>query len=198
MSVVAKNLPWSSNLMAPFLSETAVNKHWGQFYLGYINKMNTFIEQDPNLALLTLEDIIKNYLGPVKNVAAQILNHEFFFNCLTPNSPPISGRMASAIRATYGEVEKMQAHFNESALNNFGSGWVWLVFDKMTGMVTVTVTKDAGNPIEQGQIPLLCLDLWEHSYILDWDTNKANYIQNFWLKVNWKVVEENYNRISFI
>ena len=140
----------------------------------------------------TLEEIIQKASGGIFNNAAQIWNHSFYWNCLSPNGggAPDSG-LGDAIDQTFGSFEAFKEQFTAAAIGNFGSGWTWLVKNSSGGLEIVN-TDDAGNPMTEGHHPLLTCDVWEHAYYIDYRNKRPDYLAAFWQLANWEFVAGNY------
>ncbi len=144
----------------------------------------------------SLEEIIKSApAGPVFNNAAQIWNHTFYWESLTPEKNTLSQTdFKKLIEEKWGNVEVFKKTFNNIALKTFGSGWVWLV-KKPDGSLDIIATSNALTPLTIEDVPLLTCDVWEHAYYIDYRNARAKYLENFWNIVDWKNVEKRYNRI---
>jgi Fe-Mn family superoxide dismutase len=141
----------------------------------------------------SLEDIVKTSNGGVFNNAAQIWNHTFYWNSLSPNGGGApSGALAEAINAKWGSYEDFKAAFNDKAVNNFGSSWTWLVKNS-DGSLDIVNTSNAGTPLtEAGVTPLMTVDLWEHAYYIDYRNVRPNYMEAFWALINWDFAQANF------
>ena len=142
---------------------------------------------------MSLEDVVKQSDGGVFNNAAQIWNHTFYWNSLSPNGGgEPTGDLSDAIAAKWGSFEDFKAAFNDKAVNNFGSSWTWLV-KTADGSLDIVNTSNAGTPItEEGVTPLITVDLWEHAYYIDKKNARPAYIADFWKIVDWKVIAERF------
>lgn len=190
---VQPELPYKMNALAPLgMSEETLEYHYGKHYKAYIDNLNALIPGTP-YAQMPLEVVVtKAPDGPIFNNAAQALNHELFFYELspTPQAKPM-GTLAVAIDRDFGSFEEFKADFAKKAAGLFGSGWAWLATDK-DGNLSITTDANAGTPWRYGLTPLMGLDVWEHSYYIDYRNRRADYITNFWGMVDWRVVEERY------
>ncbi len=146
----------------------------------------------------TLEEIILRATGPIFNNAAQVWNHTFYWNCLIPESPgKPAGKIAEAINQKWGSFDAFKEAFTKIAVGTFGSGWAWLVKNDnvetsgRTSLLDIVSTSNAGNPMTNGQKPLLTCDVWEHAYYIDYRNARAKYVEAFWNVVNWGAVEKN-------
>jgi Fe-Mn family superoxide dismutase len=130
------------------------------------------------------------------NNAAQVWNHTFYWNCLTPASTAPEGDLATAINEAFGSVDAFKEAFTKSAATNFGSGWTWLV-KNADGKLEIVNTSNAGTPLTDGQTPLLTCDVWEHAYYVDYRNARPKYLEVFWGLVNWAFVADNFARDGF-
>lgn len=182
-------LPWRTDSFPDFLSPSSLASHY-ELYRQVIAKMNQFAQQYPELQQLSLAQIANDYLGEIGETAAQAVNHEFFWRILSPTGGVPSGRLYQFIIDVFDSFPNFVEKFNERALTQFGSGWVWLVYDPGTNFLLIDDGDKSYNPGVNGYIPLLALDLWEHSYYPDYGTNKRDYINNFWRYINWSHIEQ--------
>jgi superoxide dismutase, Fe-Mn family len=184
-------LPWARDALAPHISERTIDFHYGKHHAGYVNKLNAATEGS-ELASKSLEELIKTQQGKVFNCAAQTWNHTFYWNSMKPNGGgQPSGELADAIKSEFGSFEAFKEQFSTTAATHFGSGWAWLV-KNADGKLAVVGTHDAGNPLVDGQTPLLTIDIWEHAYYLDYQNARATYIETWWKLVNWDFVAANF------
>ena len=142
---------------------------------------------------MNLEEIIKQSDGAVFNNAAQIWNHDFFWKCLIPpskRSKNLPTKIIELINKNFGNIDTFKEEFNKSALGNFGSGWTWLV--QKGDELKITNTDDADNPLtKNGQSAIIGIDVWEHSYYIDYRNKRNEYLNAFWNIVNWEFAESN-------
>lgn len=185
----AQPLPWRTDSFPRFLSPGSLDTHY-RLYLNEIDKMNELAQQYPFLQQLTLPQIVNDYIGYIGSAAAQAVNHEFFWRILSPSGGIPSGRLYELIVNEFGSFNEFVQKFNDRAKSRVGSGWVWLVYDPSSDFLLIDDGDEAYNPIVNGYIPLLALDLWEHSYLPDYGLNKDEYINNFWNYINWGYIEQ--------
>lgn len=185
-------LPYEKNALEPHISAETLEFHHGKHHATYVTKLNGLVEGTP-MADMSLEDVVKQSDGGVFNNAAQIWNHTFYWNSLSPNGGGApSGALADAINAKWGSFEDFKAAFNDKAVNNFGSSWTWLV-KTADGSLDIVNTSNAGTPItEEGLTPLITVDLWEHAYYIDYRNVRPNYLGGFWSLVNWDFATSNF------
>lgn len=183
-------LPWAKDALAPTISPETIDYHYGKHHKAYVDKLNAAVEGTPQ-ADQSLEEIIKSSEGGVFNNAAQIWNHTFYWNCLSPSGGGApSGAIGDAITSTFGSFEAFKEQFSSSATTLFGSGWAWLV-KKSDGTLAITQTANAGTPMTDGDTALLTIDVWEHAYYVDYRNARPSYIDAFWKLVNWDFVAAN-------
>jgi Fe-Mn family superoxide dismutase len=191
-------LPYSLDALAPYISEETLKYHYGKHHRGYVEKLNTLVSDstEPKSAMMTLEEIILHSEGPIFNNAAQVWNHTFFWNCLTPKGKGRpSPKVSELINKTWGSFEKFQDAFSKEAVSNFGSGWTWLNIGS-NNQLTIKNTSNAMNPIRENLNALLTVDVWEHAYYLDYHNDRSEFIKAFWKIVNWDFVDKQLEKFS--
>ena len=185
------DLPYAIDALEPHISAETLQFHHGKHHATYVDKLNGMIPGS-EFESATLEDINQGASGGMFNNAAQIWNHSFYWNCLSPNGGGAPGqKLGEAIDQTFGSFDEFKDQFAAAALGNFGSGWTWLVKNNAGGLEIVN-TDDAENPMTQDYIPLLTCDVWEHAYYIDYRNRRPDYIAAFWQLVNWEFVAANY------
>ena len=190
MAIELPALPYEINALEPHISQETLEYHHGKHHKTYVDKLNGMIP-GTEFEGKSLEDIIKSSSGPVFNNAAQIWNHTFYWNCLSPNGGGApTGAAADAINQAFGSFEEFKTQFNDRAVNNFGSSWTWLVKNSDDSLEIVN-TSNAGTPMTDGKEALLTVDLWEHAYYIDFRNARPKYLEAFWALVNWDFVNEN-------
>lgn len=191
MAIELPPLPYEQDALEPHISQETLEYHYGKHHNTYVVKLNGLIEGTLD-ADKSLEEIVTSSSGGIFNNAAQIWNHTFYWNCLSPNGGGApSGALASAIDSNFGSFDEFKAKFTDSAVNNFGSSWTWLVQNADGGLAIVN-TSNAGTPLtDDGVTPLLTVDLWEHAYYIDYRNLRPKYMEAFWALVNWDFVEAN-------
>jgi len=184
-------LPYAKDALQPHISQETLEYHYGKHHQTYVTNLNNLIK-GTEFENLSLEDIVKKSSGGVFNNSAQVWNHSFYWNCLSPNGGgAASGAVAEAINAKFGSFDKFKEEFSKSALANFGSGWTWLV-KKADGSVDLVNTSNAGTPLSTDDVALLTCDVWEHAYYVDYRNARAKYVEAFWALVNWEFVNQNF------
>lgn len=183
-------LPYQEDSLQPVISKETIEYHYGKHLQAYVNNINTLIAgtefEDKNL-----EEIIKTAPeGGIFNNAGQVLNHTLYFLQFTPEQKQTepSGKLKEAIEKTFGSFEDFKKEFSATALGLFGSGWAWLSEDN-EGKLYITKEANASIPLREGKKPLLCFDVWEHAYYIDYRNKRADYINGLWKIIDWKVIE---------
>ncbi len=183
-------LPYAMDALEPHISRETLEYHYGKHHKTYVDNLNKLIP-GTEYEKLSLEDIIKKSSGGIFNNAAQIWNHSFYWNCLTPNGGEPSGALADAINKAFGSLDEFKQKFSQTAITTFGSGWGWLV-KNAGGDLEIVSTSNAGCPLTDGKTPLLTCDVWEHAYYIDYRNARPKYVETFWKLVNWDFVATNY------
>ena len=188
-------LPYDYTALEPHISKGTLEFHHDKHHAGYVSKYNNAVA-GTDMDSKSIEEVIKAAAAdPAKaglfNNAAQAWNHSFYWNCMKPGGGgQPTGALADKINADFGSFEKFVEAFKEAGATQFGSGWAWLVLDN--GTLKVTKTGNAGNPMTEGQVPLLTMDVWEHAYYLDYQNRRPDYISTFLNSlVNWDFVAAN-------
>ena len=186
-------LPYAYNALEPEISEQTLHYHHDKHLAGYVAKLNDLIAGTP-YEKMSLTEIILKSDGAIFNNAAQTWNHEFYFAALSPDAQhQPDGALLEAIEARYGSFDKFKEQMTAAATGLFGSGYAWLVEDK-EGQLSILTTPDAENPMCRGYRPLLCIDVWEHAYYLDYHNLRADAVKALWNRFDWKTVGERYKR----
>ncbi len=191
MTHVLPKLPYALDALQPYISQETLEYHYGKHHQAYVNNLNNLVK-DTEFADAPLEKIIMNSSGGIFNNAAQVWNHTFYWNCLTPksNGEP-TGKLADAIMKKFGSLDEFKKQFSQTAIATFGSGWGWLA-KNANGELEIISTSNAGTPMQQDKKALLTCDVWEHAYYIDYRNARPTYVENFWKLVNWDFVAENF------
>jgi Fe-Mn family superoxide dismutase len=176
-------LPFDTSALAGNgMCQETLELHHGKHHQAYVTALNGFVEKDPALQGKSLDEIVKSTAGaggPVFNNAGQHWNHILFWQNLSPNGGGIPGKLQARIDSDLGGTQKFKDDFKAAAVSQFGSGWAWLVAGT-DGKLKITKTPNGSNPLATGEgRVLLALDVWEHSYYLDFRNRRPDYIQNF-------------------
>ena len=193
--ILLEPLPFAQDALEPYISSHTIGFHYGKHHTAYVAKANELLKGNP-LAAKPIEEIIKETANKADQVAifsmvAQAWNHAFFWKCLKPNGGgKPAGKLAEMIDEKFGSYEAFLKEFLNAGKSVFGSGWVWLVVND--GTLAIVKTQDAGNPMSSKQKPLLVLDVWEHSYYLDYQNRRPDYLEDIMKNlVNWEFVSSN-------
>jgi len=174
------------------ISKEQVTFHYDKHHQGYVTRLNGLAQSNTELGKKSIEQLIATEKGVLFNLSAQIWNHTFYWNSLSPNGGGQPGaKLAAELTASFGSVEKFKEEFTAAAVGHFGSGWAWLVKDVSTNKLLVVQTHDAGTPLTDGLKPILTCDVWEHAYYVDYRNDRAAYVKAFWEAVNWEFAESN-------
>lgn len=192
MSFTLPDLPYARDALAPHISAETLDYHYGKHHKTYVDKLNGMVE-GTQYADMSLEEVIRSSSGGVFNNAAQIWNHTFYWNCLSPNGGgEPTGDLAAAIARDFGSFEAFRDQFSQTAINTFGSGWAWLV-QNPDGTLALVSTSNAETPLTGEAKPLLTCDVWEHAYYVDYRNARPAYVEAFWHLVNWEFVASQMN-----
>lgn len=186
-------LPYAKDALAPHISAETLEFHYGKHHQAYVTNLNNLIK-GTEYESLDLEAIIKKApAGGIYNNSAQVWNHTFFWNSMKPNGGgEPTGALADAIKAKWGSFEDFKKAFQTSAVGNFGSGWTWLV-KKADGSVDIVNMGAAGTPLTTGDTALLCIDVWEHAYYIDYRNRRPDFVATFLDKLaNWDFAAQNF------
>lgn len=188
MKHLLPKLPYALDALAPVMSADTLKYHYDKHLQTYLDNVNRMIEGTP-FAEMKLKDMITKAQGALYNNAAQAFNHIIFFKQLTPTPTTISPLLTQALVARFGSVDAFKSEFSNAAVTLFGSGWVWLALNA-NNVLQIVPEPNAGNPITRNMRPLMCIDVWEHAYYLDYQNRRGDYIKNFWNLVNWDYIEK--------
>jgi Fe-Mn family superoxide dismutase len=182
-------LSYAVESLAPAIGKETVEFHYGKHFLTYINNLNGLV-QGTKFENADLETIVRESDGAIFNNAGQVWNHDIYFKSFSPSpkSEP-SGKLLEAIKKNFGSFGEFKEEFSKAAVSLFGSGWAWL-YKKDDGTLAISQEQNAGNPIHSKTgTPLIGCDVWEHSYYLDYQNRRVDYIKNYWNILDWKVIE---------
>ncbi|RDU72920.1 superoxide dismutase [Helicobacter aurati] len=186
-----RKLPYSKDSMGDFLSASTFDYHYGKHHSTYVNNLNNLIQgnefQDSDLY-----DIIKKSSGGLFNNAAQVYNHDFYWDCISPSSTKLSDELQDAINAEFGSLNGFKEKFIQAATTLFGAGWCWLVYNTASAKLEIIQTSNAATPITEDKIPLLVVDVWEHAYYIDHKNARPAYLEKFFTHIHWAFVSKAY------
>ena len=188
-------LEYEYNALEPYIDEQTMRIHHSKHHQAYTDNFNKAIE-GTDLSNKEAEDIIKNLnkvpeniRNAVRNNGGGYVNHKLFWQILKKDVK-IKGEIEKAILKKFGSFDKFKEEFSNAAMTQFGSGWAWLVVNK--SQLEIVKTSNQDSPLTEGKIPILCIDVWEHSYYLHYQNRRAEYIKNFFNVINWDKVNKLY------
>ena len=192
MTFELPKLPYEMDALAPMISKETLEYHYGKHHKAYVTNLNNLIT-GTEFEGQSLENIIMKSSGGIFNNSAQVWNHTFYWNCMTPKSSgEPQGKLADAIKKSFGSFDEFKKKFSQTAIATFGSGWGWLVKNAQ-GEVELLSTSNADLPMKHDKKALLTCDVWEHAYYIDYRNLRPSYVENFWKLVNWDFVERNFS-----
>lgn len=188
------DLPYPRDALEPHISKKTLDFHYGKHHKGYVDNLNKLID-GTEYEEMDLEHIVKGASGPIYNNAAQVWNHTFFWKCMKPEAKPLDpeSKIAKGLDRHFGGYDKFREKFTDEAKKLFGAGWVWLVVDK--GDPKIKQMKNADEPLSKGMDPILVLDVWEHAYYLDFQNDRAKYVESFFKLIDWEFAEKNWEAV---
>ncbi len=196
-------LPYDLAALEPHIDARTMEIHHSKHHQAYVTNLNAAIEKHPELASMSAMDLIRDLAVVPEDVRAAVrnnggghVNHSMFWPSMGPaaGGEP-SGALGPAITGAFGSFDAFKGELARAAMSRFGSGWAWLCVDSAGGLV-VTSTPNQDNPISDGLIPVLGLDVWEHAYYLNYQNRRADYVTAWWNVVNWKTAEQHYNNAT--
>ncbi len=184
-------LPYEIDSLAPVISKTTIEFHYGKHEKAYIDNLNNLIK-GTEMEDMSLEEIIKNSSGALFNNASQAWNHIFYFFSFSPDGGgEPNGNLRQAIDRQYGSFDLFKKQFEDAGVKLFGSGWVWLSCND-NGELFITQGPNASNPLVEGLTPILAFDVWEHAYYIDYQNRRADALHALWDIIDWDIVESRY------
>ena len=185
MAIELPPLPWARESLAPHISAETIDYHYGKHHQTYVTNLNNQIK-GTEFENQDLVSIIKKAQGGMFNNAAQVWNHTFYWNSLSPKGGgEPSGKLADGIKKAFGGFSQFKEEFTKTAVGTFGSGWAWLV-QRPDGNLGLVSTSNAATPITGTDVPLLTCDVWEHAYYIDYRNARPKYIEAFWNLANFE------------
>lgn len=192
-------LPYAKDALAPHISAETLEYHHGKHHNAYVTKLNELLPgsgfEDKGLEDIILATAKDDSKQGMFNQAAQVWNHTFYWNCMTPNGGgEATGDLQAKIAEDFGSFENFREEFKNAALTQFGSGWAWLVADEVGGKLSIIKTANADTPLAHGKVAVLTCDVWEHAYYVDYRNARPNYVDTFLDKlVNWDYANAKFN-----
>jgi Fe-Mn family superoxide dismutase len=201
MAYSVPDLPYDYDALEPHVDEATMKVHHDKHHQAYVDKANAALEgtewadQDVEEVLKNLSSLPSDKQAPVRNNGGGHYNHSLFWQMMSPDGGgEPEGDLAAAISDAFGNFGDFQSQFKDAGVNQFGSGWSWLVHDGSGLAVVSTANQD--SPVSDGQTPLLGCDVWEHAYYLKYQNKRPDYIDAWWNVVNWDFVAQRLADVS--
>jgi Fe-Mn family superoxide dismutase len=195
-------LKYEYSALEPHIDTRTMGIHYEKHHGGYVAKLNAALENYPELQgksltelLMNLDAIPADIRTAVRNNGGGHANHSMFWSIMSPKGGGApDGSLVEAINVSFGDFDSFRAAFKQAALGRFGSGWAWLVVTPQ-GELSIISTPNQDNPISQGLIPIMGLDVWEHAYYLNYQNRRGDYIDSWWYVVDWNAIGANYTAL---
>jgi Fe-Mn family superoxide dismutase len=194
------NLPYGFDALEPYIDKMTMEIHHGKHHGAYVTNLNKALESAPQLANKTVEELLANNLAvipesirtAVRNNGGGHINHSMFWQIMGPKAGgQPSGKLAEAVKSTFGSFETFKEKFTAAAMGRFGSGWAWLIRDNASKL-DIYSTANQDSPVMEGKFPIMGVDVWEHAYYLKYQNRRAEYLAAWWNVVNWKEIEKRF------
>lgn len=200
MAFTLPQLPYAFDALEPHIDARTMQIHHDKHHAAYVNNLNAALANHPELESKSIWELLSDLDGvpadirmAVRNNGGGHANHSMFWASMGPNaSGAPSGALAEDIVAAFGSFDAFKEQFAKAGMGRFGSGWAWLVLDS-AGKLSIVSTPNQDNPISDGLVPLLGIDVWEHAYYLKYQNLRGDYIKAWWNVVNWDYVEKTYD-----
>jgi Fe-Mn family superoxide dismutase len=191
-------LPYDYNALEPHIDEQTMRIHHDKHHAAYVNNLNAALEKHPDLQNKSAEDLIKSINAvpdairtAVRNNGGGHVNHTMFWEIMGPGKGgEPNGRIAEAIKSTFGTFDTFKTQLNDAGVKRFGSGWAWLV--DAGGKLVIESTANQDNPMMEGKRPILGVDVWEHAYYLKYQNRRPDYLAAWWNVINWDAVNKRF------
>ena len=197
MAHTLPNLPYAPNALEPHIDAMTMEIHHGRHHKAYVDNLNKALEGQAALAAKPIDQLLREIKTVPENIRPAVINnggghanHSLFWTIMGPGGGKPTGPLADEITKTFGDFATFQAKLKENALGQFGSGWAWLVFDGSKLQVVRRPNQD--NPLMDGLVPILGVDVWEHAYYLKYQNKRADYVDAWWNTLNWSAIAERY------
>ncbi len=192
-------LPYAYDALCPEISDTTLHFHHDKHLQAYVDNLNKALQNCGDCQQKSIEDLLKHLdqlpepvRTAVRNNGGGVYNHYLYFDCMGGQDQRPTGALATAMERAFPSYDEWKRLTKEAAMGQFGSGYAWLVSDA-SGTLSVTKTPNQDSPISQGLWPLLCIDVWEHAYYLDYQNRRADYVDAWFRLINWDFVSSRYD-----
>ncbi len=200
MAFTLPALPYAADALEPSIDKTTMEIHHDKHHGAYVSNLNKAVDSAPDLANKSVEELLANLSAvpesirtAVRNNGGGHMNHTMFWEIMGPNAGGApGGHLGEAINSTFNSLDNFKEKFNAAGMGRFGSGWAWLV--KKGGALEIVSTANQDNPVMEGHTPIMGVDVWEHAYYLKYQNRRAEYLNAWWNIVNWKAIEERFNK----
>jgi len=191
-------LPYPYDALEPYIDTLTMQIHHDKHHAAYVTNLNKALEPAPQLAGKSLEELLANNLAVVpesirtaiRNHGGGVINHNLFWEIMAPKAGGLpTGKLAEAIKSTFGSFDQFKEKFTAAGMGRFGSGWAWLV-KTPDNKLDIYSTANQDTPLSESKQPLLTLDVWEHAYYLKYQNRRNEYVAAWWNVVNWPEVEK--------
>jgi Fe-Mn family superoxide dismutase len=192
-------LPYDYAALEPYIDERTMRIHHDGHHGSYVSNLNNALASQPELASLPVEELIQHLdrvpeavRTAVRNNGGGHANHSFFWTIMKPNGGGApSGNLAEAINKAFGSFDAFKTQFAAAAMARFGSGWAWLTIDGL-GALRIESTPNQDNPLMEGRVPIIGVDVWEHAYYLKYQNRRADYVAAWWNTVDWDAIAKRF------
>ena len=192
-------LPYDYNALEPYIDEQTMHLHHDKHHAAYVTNLNAALDKHPELQNKNIIEIVRDInripediRTAVRNNAGGHVNHTMFWEIMQPKGGgQATGKIADAIKNTFGGLDAFQEKFNDAGVKQFGSGWAWLVRSK-EGKIEIISTPNQDSPFMQGAFPIMGNDVWEHAYYLKYQNRRADYLKAWWNVVNWAAINKRF------
>ena len=201
LSFTLPPLPYSSDALEPHIDKMTMEIHHDKHHGTYVTNLNKALESAPQVAGKSLEELLANNCAivpenirtAVRNNGGGHANHSMFWLIMGPKKGgQPHGKLAEAIKSTFGGFNELKEKLNAAGVGRFGSGWAWVVKDH-SGKLEITSTANQDSPLMEGKYPVFGVDVWEHAYYLKYQNRRADYLSAWWNTVNWDEVEQRFS-----
>lgn len=194
-------LQYAYDALEPYIDAQTVELHYSKHHQAYLNNLNSALEKHPQLANLTIEKLLsdlnqvpEDVRTVVRNNGGGYYNHNIYWAIMKPNGGgEPTGRLAEAIRSTFGSFQSMKEQVEKAGMGRFGSGWAWLS-KRGNGDLVIHSTPNQDTPLAEGMVPVIGVDVWEHAYYLKYQNRRAEYLTNWWNLINWEEADRRYQQ----
>lgn len=191
-------LPYAYEALAPAISGETLRFHHDKHLKTYVDNLNTALADCPECQSKDLESLLRGLDAlpepkrtAIRNNGGGVYNHVLYFNSMAPGGGCPGGKLAGAMEKAFGSFEAWKAQMKAAALGQFGSGYAWLAAEP-SGAVSLLKTANQDCPVTMGLYPLVCVDVWEHAYYLDYQNRRGDYVDRWFDCINWPAVQARY------